>query len=132
MNPRQSQSMQFLFKLLQTLVVSSILYSSYFAVYIQVINYQLVGPQFVWLIPGWLRTNWWAAVDGINCTAEEMSKALEHSLGGRGNSVIDNDTTRILVSYKVCLKINYISCIYVTGFAKTRHNPARTEIHFIA
>ena len=21
---------------------------------------------------------------------------------------------------------------YVTGFAKTRHNPARTEIHFIA
>ena len=22
--------------------------------------------------------------------------------------------------------------VYVTGFAKTRHNPARTEIHFIA
>ena len=26
-----------------------------------------------------------------------------------------------------------LSCtIYVTGFAKTRNNPARTEIHFIA
>ena len=67
------------------------------------INYGLVGPDFVWMIPGWYRANWWAAVDGTNCTAEEMSKALEHTLGGYGNGLFDNDPTRILVSYKVCL-----------------------------
>ena len=73
--------------------------------FIQVIKEKLTGPDFVWFFPGWLRPNWWAAVDGTDCTAEEMSKALEHSLGGRGNSVLDNDPSRILVSNKVWLFI---------------------------
>ena len=67
------------------------------------IKNRLTGPNFVWFLPGWLKPNWWAAVDGTDCTAEEMSKALEYSLGGRSNSVVDNDPTRILVSNKVCL-----------------------------
>ena len=62
---------------------------------------KLAGPDFVWFFPGWYRANWWAAVDGTDCTAEEMSKALEHSMGARGNSVLDNNSSRILVSNKV-------------------------------
>ena len=61
----------------------------------------LAGPDFVWFIPGWFRANWWAAVDGTDCTAEEMSKALEHALGGLGNSVVDYDPSGVLVSNKV-------------------------------
>ena len=51
----------------------------------------------------WLPDNWWAAVDGTDCTAEEMSKALEYSLGGSGNNVLDDDPSRVLVSNKVDL-----------------------------
>ena len=40
-------------------------------------------------------------MDGNDCTAEEMSKALEHTLGGLGNSVVDHDPSRVLVSKKV-------------------------------
>ena len=40
-------------------------------------------------------------MDGTDCTAEEMSKALEHSLGDRGNGKLDNDPSRVLVSNKV-------------------------------
>ena len=40
-------------------------------------------------------------MDGTDCTAEEMSKALEHSLGALGNSILDIDSSRILVSNKV-------------------------------
>ena len=40
-------------------------------------------------------------MDGTECTAEEMSEALEHSIGGRENSILDNDPSRILVSNKV-------------------------------
>ena len=68
---------------------------------IQVIKANLVGPDFVWVLPGWLEDNWWAAVDGTDCTAEEMSKALEHSVGARGNGRLDNDPSRVLVSNKV-------------------------------
>ena len=68
----------------------------------------LVGPDFVWFFPGWFRANWWAAVDGTDCTAEEMSKALEHSLGSRGNGALGNDQSRVLVSDKVLL-IVYIA-----------------------
>lgn len=53
------------------------------------------------MLPGWYTANWWAAVDGTDCTAEEMSKALEHSLGSRGNDELDNNPSRILVSNKV-------------------------------
>ena len=49
-------------------------------------------------------------MDGTDCTAEEMSKALEHSLGGLGNSVNDNNQSRILVSNKVATTI---SCSYL-------------------
>ena len=65
------------------------------------IKNRLAGPEFVWILPGWLRPNWWTAVDGTDCTAEEMSKALEHSLGGLGNGMVDNDPSRTLVSNKV-------------------------------
>ena len=51
-------------------------------------------------------------MDGTDCTAEEMSKALEHSLGGLGNSVLDNDPNRILVSEKV-------SCYYIHSYIVT-------------
>jgi len=69
--------------------------------YIQVIKKRLAGPDFVWFIPGWFRANWWAAVDGIDCTADEMKKSLEHTLGGRGDSVLDSNESRLLVSNKV-------------------------------
>ena len=97
-------------------------------VYIQVISYRLVGPDFVWLIPGWLRTNQWAAVDSTGCTADEISKALEHSLGGRGNSVVDNDPTRMLVSYKVCLivKVYKLHSLYIHTECET----VQTRVRF--
>jgi len=40
-------------------------------------------------------------VDDTDCTAEEMSRALEHSLGGNGDSILDNNPYRTLVSKKV-------------------------------
>ena len=46
-------------------------------------------------------------MDGTDCTAEEMHRALEHSLGGLGNSVNDNNRSRILVSNKVAMTISY-------------------------
>ena len=67
----------------------------------QVIKEKLVGPDFVWMLPGWYEDNWWAAVDGTDCTAEEMGKALEHSVGARGNGKLDHDLSRVLVSNKV-------------------------------
>ena len=61
-------------------------------------------------------------MDGTDCTAEEMSKALEHSLGGLGNSVDDNNNSRILVSNKVTMtitfKVNILHCI--KSFAECR------------
>ena len=67
----------------------------------QVTKEKLAGPDFVWFFPGWYKDNWWAAVDGTDCTAEEMSEALEHSLGGRGNDMLDIDLSKVLVSDKV-------------------------------
>ena len=65
------------------------------------IKERLAGPDFVWFLPGWYKANWWAAVDGTDCTAEEMSKALEHTIVSSGNDIHDNDLARILVSNKV-------------------------------
>ena len=67
----------------------------------QVVREGLAGPDFVWLFPGWFRANWWAAVDDTDCTAEEMSKALEHSISGSGNGILDNNPSRTLISRKV-------------------------------
>ena len=40
-------------------------------------------------------------MDGTDCTAEEMKKSLEHTLGGLGNGILDYDPDRVLVSKKV-------------------------------
>ena len=48
---------------------------------------------------------------GTDCTAEEMSKALEHSLGGLGNSQVNHEPYRVLVSDKV----NYCICIAIVN-----------------
>ena len=66
------------------------------------IREKLAGPDFVWFLPGWYRANWWAAVGDNGCTAEEMSKALEHTIVTKGNAILDNDLSRILASNKVC------------------------------
>ena len=87
------------------ITVVTVIIASFF---VQVIRENLAGPDFVWFLPGWFRANWWAAVDGTDCTAEEMSKGLEHSLGSRGNGALDNDPSRVLVSDKVC----YSSWVY--------------------
>ena len=71
------------------------------------IKEDLAGPDFVWLLPGWYRANWWAAVDGTDCTAEEMSKALEHTIVASGYDILDSDLSRVLVSNKVCGLDNY-------------------------
>jgi len=73
-----------------------------------VIKSRLAGPDFVWLLPGWFRANWWAAVEGTDCNVKEMNKTLEHSLGGLGNGIVLNDPTRILVSHKVTVAISYV------------------------
>ena len=85
------------------------------------IKEKLARPDFVWFFPGWYRANWWAAVDGTDCTAEEMSKALEHTIVGSGNDILDNDLSRTLASNKVsvltickvCLSIMYTECFSV-------------------
>ncbi|XP_065917614.1 gamma-aminobutyric acid type B receptor subunit 1-like [Dysidea avara] len=66
----------------------------------KVVRRKLAGPDFVWFIPGWFRANWWAAVDGTDCSAEEMERSLEHTLGGLGNSILDYDPDRVLASEK--------------------------------
>ena len=40
-------------------------------------------------------------MDGTDCSAEEMKKSLEHTLGGLGNGILDYDPDRVLVSNKV-------------------------------
>jgi len=62
---------------------------------------RLAGPDFVWFIPGWFRANWWTAVEGTDCTVNEMKMSLEHTLGALGNSILDYDPYRVLVSKKV-------------------------------
>ena len=61
----------------------------------------LVGPDFVWLFPGWFVPNWWTHGD-TDCTADEMKSALDHSLGFRGNSEVTKQPSRVLESKKVC------------------------------
>ena len=65
------------------------------------IREKLAGPDFVWFLPGWYRANWWAAVDDTDCTAEEMSKALEQTIVGSGNDILDTILSRTLASNKV-------------------------------
>ena len=67
----------------------------------QIVKEKLAGPDFVWFLPAWLTNDWWTAVDGTDCTAEEMRRALEHSLGASGINIFDNDLSRVLVSNKV-------------------------------
>ena len=71
--------------------------------HVQVIKEELAGPDFVWMLPGWYKARWWAEVNDTNstCTAEEMCKALEHTLGGRGHDIFDYNSSRVLVSNKV-------------------------------
>ena len=69
--------------------------------HMQVINEKLAGPDFVWFLPNWLPDNWWATKDNNDCIAKEMIKALEHSLGGTGNNIFNDEPFRILVSNKV-------------------------------
>ena len=45
-------------------------------------------------------------MDGTDCTAKEMSEALEHSFGSLGNGIFDIDSSRVLVSNKVALMNN--------------------------
>ena len=40
-------------------------------------------------------------MDGTGCTADEMMTYLEHTLGGLGDSVLDSNESRLLVSDKV-------------------------------
>ena len=67
----------------------------------QVVNEKLTGPDFVWFLPSWLPDNWWAVEDEDNCIAKEMIKALEHSLGGSGINIFNDEPLRVLVSNKV-------------------------------
>ena len=83
----------------------------------------------MWFTPGWFRANWWAAVDGTDCTAEEMSKALEHSLGGLGNSVNDNNQSRIIVSDKVATTISCICLLCIKSFTECRTVCRRFKCH---
>jgi len=69
--------------------------------YFQAVKKRLTGPDFVWFIPGWFKDKWWTAVDGTECSAEQMEKSLDQTLGGRGNSVLDSNKSRLLVSNKV-------------------------------
>ena len=66
----------------------------------KVIQSQLTGPEFVWLLPGWYRSGWWNISDA-SCTAEEMKNGLEHSLAYAANSVITANMSRVMVSGKV-------------------------------
>ena len=99
---------------------------------IQVIKENLVGPDFVWVLPGWLEDNWWAAVDGTDCTAEEMSKALEHSVGARGNGKLDNDPSRILVSNKVQQHptdlVLFLSSVKIVTFLSLEYNTIQARL----
>lgn len=51
-------------------------------------------------------------MDGTDCTAKEMRNGLEHSLGGLGIGVVDNNPSKILVSNKVWLLYAYNSVHY--------------------
>ena len=67
----------------------------------QVIKKGLVGPNFVWLFPGWFAPNWWN-YNGTDCFPKDMISALDHSLGFRGNSEDTKNHSRVIVSNRVC------------------------------
>ena len=37
----------------------------------------LYGKQYIWFLIGWYEDNWYLPVPGLNCTKEEMLKAVE-------------------------------------------------------
>ena len=83
----------------------------------KVLKARLTGPDFVWVLPGWYRTGWWN-VSNIDCTAEEMKNALEHSLTNSANPLISTNMSRVIESGKVEVVSNdiwplllYILCI---------------------
>ena len=87
--------------------------------YHQVVKNKLVGPDFVWLFPGWFMPQWWTYND-TNCSADEMKSALDHSLGFRGNSEVTKNPSRVLVSDKVsifswtfCLCVCLLECFTI-------------------
>ena len=59
-----------------------------------------MGPDFVWLLPGWFQPNWWN-VSNVDCTADEMGSALEHSLAYGVDSIVTKNLSREIVSQKV-------------------------------
>jgi len=71
-----------------------------FCIYDKVIKSRLVGPDFVWLLPGWYPPGWWNVSDA-DCSADEMRSALEHSFTFKLNDVVANNLSRTLVSEKV-------------------------------
>ena len=70
----------------------------------------LVGPNFVWMLPGWYQLNWWN-VSNTDCTAEEMKTGLEHSFIYSLNHVVTNNLSRVILSEKVST-YNYIFKIH--------------------
>ena len=37
----------------------------------------LYGKQFVWFLIGWYEDNWWHPTPGLNCTKDEMMRAVQ-------------------------------------------------------
>jgi len=69
-----------------------------------------VGPDFVWLLPGWYPPNWWNA-SNAQCSAEEIKNGLEHSLIYSLNHIVTNDLSRMTISEKVFIIIFIIPII---------------------
>ena len=68
----------------------------------------MFGGQFVWMFPGWFKRKWWEDMNGTNCTANETKSALDYSLGFRGNDLLTDDDSRMLISQKV--SYDHIEC----------------------
>ena len=79
----------------------------------QVIRSKLVGPDFVWLLPGWYPPNWWN-VSNAECNAEEMKISLEHSLLYNLNHIITNNLSRVIISGKVFIIIFLSLCCHLS------------------
>ena len=70
---------------------------------------------------------------GGDCSG--LSQIAKFSIKGTGSIILLSKYDCLVFGNSgnhIQAKLDTIKTQYVTGFAKTRHNSARTEIHFIA
>ena len=67
----------------------------------------MYGPKYVWIIIGWYPDNWYKQPDtSINCTAEQMQKALEGHFTTEGLMLNQDNSPTVSGQVRINYELN--------------------------